>query len=300
MAGIRTRAVRDGDEWVINGSKMWITSGTQADWLCLLCRTSDEGGYRGMSQIVVPTDRDGFSVSRKLDKLGMRASDTAELVFDDLRIPCDHTIGQVGQGFQQQMAQFQNERMIASYQMVGAVELALERTVGYLKERQAFGAPLLANQTLQYELADIAAELDLIRHHNWAAVSAANDGVDITRHATGGQAEVRPARPPHGRRRGAVPRRHGIRRGELAGPVLPGFPPVVDRRRRRRGHAAHAGSDERHRRRLISHRIADRIAHRTCGRDVRRCSGRVPGTTTSPGSSGNRAERATGVADPHT
>ena len=121
---------------------MWITSGTQADWLCLLCRTSDEGGYRGMSQVIVPTDVAGFSVSRKLDKLGMRSSDTAELVFDDVRVPVDHTIGEVGQGFQQQMAQFQNERMIAAYQMVGAVELALERTVTYLKERQAFGAPL--------------------------------------------------------------------------------------------------------------------------------------------------------------
>ncbi|MFI5043400.1 MAG: acyl-CoA dehydrogenase family protein [Acidimicrobiales bacterium] len=184
VAGIRTRAVRDGDEWVINGSKMWITSGTQADWLCLLCRTSDDGGYRGMSQVIVPTDVAGFSVSRKLDKLGMRSSDTAELVFDDVRIPVDHTIGEIGQGFQQQMAQFQNERMIAAYQMVGAVELALERTITYLKERQAFGAPLMANQSLQYELADIAAELDLIRHHNWAAVAAAADGHDITRHAT--------------------------------------------------------------------------------------------------------------------
>jgi citronellyl-CoA dehydrogenase len=184
VAGIRTRAVRDGDEWVINGSKMWITSGTQSDWLCLLCRTSDEGGYRGMSQIVVPTDSPGFAVSRKLDKLGMRASDTAELAFTDLRVPVANTIGEPGRGFQQQMAQFQNERMIAAYQMVGATELALERTVRYLRERQAFGAPLLANQALQYELADIAAELDLIRHHNWAAVAALQDGEDITRQAT--------------------------------------------------------------------------------------------------------------------
>ena len=120
---VRTRAVRDGDEWVINGTKMWITNGTQADWLCLLCRTSDEGGYRGMSQVVVPTDVPGFSVSRKLDKLGMRASDTAELVFEDLRVPVSNTIGEIGRGFQQQMAQFQNERMIAAYQMVGATEL---------------------------------------------------------------------------------------------------------------------------------------------------------------------------------
>ncbi|MFM7068935.1 MAG: acyl-CoA dehydrogenase family protein, partial [Actinomycetes bacterium] len=114
VAGLRTRAVRDGDEWIINGSKMWITNGTQADWLCLLCRTSDEGGYRGMSQIIVPTSTPGFSVSRKLDKLGMRASDTAELVFEDVRVPVSYTIGEVGRGFQQQMVQFQNERMIAA------------------------------------------------------------------------------------------------------------------------------------------------------------------------------------------
>src|SRR6516164_5472187 len=79
VAAIRTRAVRDGDQWVINGSKLYITNGTQADWICLLARTGDEGGYRGMTQIVVPTDTPGFSVSRKLDKLGNRASDTAEL-----------------------------------------------------------------------------------------------------------------------------------------------------------------------------------------------------------------------------
>ncbi len=192
VAGIRTRARRDGDEWVISGSKMWITNGTQADWICLLCRTSDEGGYRGMSQIIVPTDAEGFSVSRTLDKLGMRASDTAELSFDEVRVPVENTIGEIGRGFQQQMAQFQNERMIAAYQMIGAVENAMARTIEYLREREAFGAPLLANQSIQYELADIASELDVMRHHNWAAVDAYMDGQDITRHAT--VAKLRAAR----------------------------------------------------------------------------------------------------------
>ena len=184
LAGLATSAVADGDEWVINGSKLWITNGLQADWVCLLCRTSDEGGYKGMSQIVVPTNSEGFSVSRKLDKLGMRASDTAELAFNDMRVPVENTIGEIGRGFQQQMNQFQNERMIAAYQMVGAVELALERTSQYLKDRKAFGAPLLANQAIQYELADISAQLEVLRHHNWAAVAAFNAGQDITRHAT--------------------------------------------------------------------------------------------------------------------
>ncbi len=192
VAGIRTRAVRDGDEWIINGTKLWITNGTQADWLCLLCRTSDEGGYHGMSQVIVPTSAPGFSVSRKLDKLGMRASDTAELSFDDVRVPVSNTIGEVGRGFQQQMNQFQNERMIAAYQMIGAVETALQRTIAYLKERVAFGEPLLANQAIQFELADIAGELDMQRHHNWAAVDALAAGEDITRHAT--VAKLRSAR----------------------------------------------------------------------------------------------------------
>ena len=133
VSGIRTRAVKDGDEWVINGSKIYITNSLQADWLCLLARTSDEPGYGGMSQIVVPTDAPGFSVSKKLDKLGMRASDTGLLSFDDCRVPVENTIGVEGRGFQQQMAQFVIERMWANYSTIGGVDLALERTKDYLK-----------------------------------------------------------------------------------------------------------------------------------------------------------------------
>ena len=125
VAGIRTRAERDGDHWVINGSKLYITNGTQADWLCLLARTSGEGGYRGMSQIVFPTGTPGFSVSRRLRKLGNKSSDTAELSFTDARVPVSNTIGEAGRGFQQQMTQFQNERMIAAYMAVGGMERAL-------------------------------------------------------------------------------------------------------------------------------------------------------------------------------
>lgn len=128
VANLRTRAVRDGDDWVINGSKLYITNGTQADWICLLARTSDEPGARGFSQIVVPTDLPGFTVSRKLDKLGMRCSDTAELAFTDLRVPITNTIGEIGRGFQQQMTQFQNERMSAAYDRVGGLQQALDRT----------------------------------------------------------------------------------------------------------------------------------------------------------------------------
>lgn len=186
VAGIRTRAERDGDEWVINGAKLYITNGTQADWLCLLARTSepDDAGYRGMSQIVFPTATPGFSVSRKLDKLGNRSSDTAELSFVDARVPVANTIGEVGRGFQQQMTQFQNERLIAAYIAVGAMERAIERTVEYLKERAAFGRPLLANQYLQYRLAELTAEVDLLRQYNRTAAEAYVAGQDTSRFAT--------------------------------------------------------------------------------------------------------------------
>ena len=184
VAGIRTRAVRDGDDWVITGRKMWITNGTQADWLCLLARTSDEGGYQGMSLIVVPTDSPGFSVGRKIDKLGNRSSDTAELVFDGVRVPVSNTIGEIGRGFQQQMAQFTDERLIGAYMATSSMRQALDRTKKYLQEREAFGKPLLANQYLQYRLAELYAEVDLLETYCRSAGFAAADGEDVTRQAT--------------------------------------------------------------------------------------------------------------------
>ncbi len=184
VAGLRTRAVRDGDEWVLNGTKLYITNGTQADWLCLLARTSEEGGHRGMSQIVVPTDRPGVTVSRKLDKLGNRCSDTAELAFVDVRVPVANTIGEIGRGFQQQMAQFQNERMIACYIAWGQMHRALDRTAEHLKHRRAFGEPLIANQHLQYELASLAAEVEALRQVNHGCADSYLAGEDTTRLAT--------------------------------------------------------------------------------------------------------------------
>ena len=187
VAGIRTRAVRDGDEWVINGSKLYITNGTQADWLCLLARTSEETGYRGMSLIVVPTSVDGVVVSRKLEKLGMWSSDTAELSFSDVRVPVSHTIGEIGRGFQQQMVQFQAERLITVYKQVGAIEQALARTRAYLLERHAFGKPLMANQHLQFALAELSARHDMLKHYARASADAVARGEDATRFATIGK-----------------------------------------------------------------------------------------------------------------
>ena len=184
VAAIRTRAVRDGDEWVINGSKMYITNAVQADWLCLLARTTDEPGYAGMSQIIVPTDAPGFEVSQKLEKLGMHASDTGLLTFTDCRVPVTNTIGQEGAGFQQQMAQFVVERMWANYSQVTGMERALRRTAEYLRERVVFGKPLLKNHYIQYKLAELAAEVDLLKHYNYACAEASMAGQDPTRFAT--------------------------------------------------------------------------------------------------------------------
>jgi citronellyl-CoA dehydrogenase len=184
VAGIRTRAVRDGDDWVINGRKMWITNGTQADWLCLLARTSDEGGYAGMSMIVVPTSTPGFSVGRKITKMGNRSSDTAELVLDDVRVPVSNTIGEIGRGFQQQMMQFQDERMIGAYMAVSGARRAIDRTIDYLRVREAFGKPLLANQHLQYRLAELVADTDVMIEYCHSAADRIVAGEDVTRMAT--------------------------------------------------------------------------------------------------------------------
>jgi citronellyl-CoA dehydrogenase len=184
VAAIQTRAVRDGDDWVINGSKLYITNGVQADWLCVLVRTSEEGGYRGMSQVIVPASTPGFAVSRALQKLGNHSSDTAELSFSDARVPVANTIGAIGRGFQQQMQQFQNERLIASYIAVGQCTYAIERTLGYVRQRRAFGKPLVEHQWIQFQLAELSSELDLLRHYNYAAAEAYVAGGDATRFAS--------------------------------------------------------------------------------------------------------------------
>lgn len=184
VAQLRTRARRDGDDWVITGRKMFITNGAQADWICLLARTSDEGGHRGMSQIIVPTDSPGFAVSRTLDKLGNHASDTAELVLDEVRVPVANTIGEIGRGFQQQMRQFVIERMCAAYGTVGQCDKALELTRRFAAERSVFGAPLATKQYVAFRLAELQAQVELLRSHNLVTCEARMAGEDITRAAT--------------------------------------------------------------------------------------------------------------------
>ncbi|OBJ68022.1 acyl-CoA dehydrogenase family protein [Mycobacterium sp. 1274756.6] len=184
VAALKTRARRDGNDWIINGAKIYITNALQADWLCVLARTSDEGGFKGMSQIIVPTSTPGFSVAKKLHKLGMRASDTGLLSFDDVRVPVSNTIGTIGRGFQQQMEQFVMERMWGCYSVPSGIEIALGRTRDYAKQRKVFGQPLSAQQYLAYTYAELAAETDLLKVYNRAIAQAFMDGENVTRMAT--------------------------------------------------------------------------------------------------------------------
>jgi citronellyl-CoA dehydrogenase len=163
VAGITTRAEQDGDDYVINGSKMYITNGTQADWVCVLARTSAGTGYRGMSLILVPTNTPGFSVSRKLDKLGNRSSDTAALSFEDVRVPMSNLIGGEGMGFYLQMEQFQMERLVGSLSAVSGMEWAVRETMRYCHERQTFGQPLIHNQWIQFKLVELLTEIEALR-----------------------------------------------------------------------------------------------------------------------------------------
>jgi citronellyl-CoA dehydrogenase len=183
VAAIKTTARRDGDDWVISGAKMYITNAAQADWMCMLVRTSGEGGYSGMSQIIVPTETPGLAV-RKLDKLGMRASDTGVVTLDDVRVPVANTIGEIGRGFQQQMSQFVIERMFGAYGIPTAAKVALDRTKDYALQRHIFGKPLAANQYLAYQFAEFVARADLLSVYNHQIAVAHMAGENVTRRAT--------------------------------------------------------------------------------------------------------------------
>lgn len=180
VASIRTRAESDGDMYVINGTKMWITNSTQADFLVLLARTNPGTGYKGMSLIVIPTDTPGFSVSRKLEKLGNHSSDTGILNFDNVRVPKSFRIGEEGMGFILQMQQFQKERLIGAVTGLAGAAKAIEITVKYCKERHAFGKPLIANQWIHFKLGELLTEIELLRQLTYHCTRMMLAGMDAT------------------------------------------------------------------------------------------------------------------------
>jgi citronellyl-CoA dehydrogenase len=184
VAAIHTRAVAEDDDWIITGRKLYITNGTQADWACLLARTSESHGAKGMSLIVVPTNAPGFSVSRKLRKLGNHSSDTAELVLDGVRVPRANTIGQEGMGFILQMQQFQRERLVGAILAYSACEKMVRMTIDYTRQRHAFGQPLIHNQVIHFRLAELLTEIELLRQFCYHCVRQYTAGADITRDAS--------------------------------------------------------------------------------------------------------------------
>ncbi|HSH42629.1 MAG TPA: acyl-CoA dehydrogenase family protein [Arenicellales bacterium] len=172
VAGLRTTARRDGDDWVINGSKMFITNGVHADLYFVAARTDpDAKGARGITIFVVEKGAPGFSVGRALDKMGWRSSDTAELHFADCRVPQANVLGEVDGGFYAIMRNFQNERIVLGAQAMGEAQRAIELTLDYVRQRKAFGATLWDKQAVQQRLAKRAAEVEagrqLVYHAAW-------------------------------------------------------------------------------------------------------------------------------------
>lgn len=168
VMGIQTRAVRDGDEWVINGSKTFITNGTRADFITLVARTSDDPGPAGISLFLVETDRLGFSVGKKLDKVGMRSSDTAELIFDNVRVPHENLLGEEGNGFYQIMWQLQGERMIGAAGAIGGAEKIYDLAVKYAQSREVFNRPISNFQVIKHMLVEMKTDIEVCRELTYA------------------------------------------------------------------------------------------------------------------------------------
>src|SRR5215208_2501259 len=163
VSAIRTRAVRDGDEWVINGSKTYITNGHRADFIVLVAKTDLEAGHDGISLFLVDMDLPGVVREQRLQKLGMHASDTALLSFQDVRVPAEALLGQEGKGFYNIMWELQGERMIGAAGCVAAAQKAFDRTLRYASERQAFGRPIGRFQVIRHKLAEMATDIEAAR-----------------------------------------------------------------------------------------------------------------------------------------
>ncbi|RDZ64850.1 acyl-CoA dehydrogenase [Haloferax sp. Atlit-12N] len=183
VTSVRTRAEKDGDEWVINGTKMWITNGSVGDYFVVMCRTDPDADdrYAGFSQIIVEADRDGFSADKITGKMGIRASDTAELVFDDVRVPEENLVGTEGMGFLQLMQFFDETRTAVAAQAVGIAKGACERALDYAKEREQFGRSIGDFQAIQHKLAEMHTATEAARQLTYkSAWSVDNDEDQLT------------------------------------------------------------------------------------------------------------------------
>jgi citronellyl-CoA dehydrogenase len=180
VASIKTSARKDGGDYVINGGKMWTTSGTQADWMCLLANTSAGPVHKNKSLFCLPMKTKGVQVARTLDKLGMRCSDTAQIIFEDVRVPERYRIGREGEGFTYQMQQFQEERLYSAAAGLITKERMIDETIAYTRQRQAFGQSILDNQSVHFRLAELKTEVELLRALTYRAAELMLKGENVT------------------------------------------------------------------------------------------------------------------------
>ncbi len=180
VANIRTRAVRDGDSYVVNGSKTMITSGSRADQVTVAVRTGVPG-HRGVSLLVVETDTPGFSVSRKLRKMGWWASDTGELILEDVRVPVENLLGEEGAGFYGIMHNFQKERLYLALMANATAQLALDLSIKYAKEREAFGRPIVGFQVTRHKLVDMATLVEVSREFTYRVAAKIQAGENMVK-----------------------------------------------------------------------------------------------------------------------
>jgi len=183
VAALKTTARKDGDDYIINGSKMWITNGMQADWCCLLANTSEGPVHKNKSLIMVRMDSPGVT-RQKIEKIGMHSSDTAQLFFDDVRVPRRNLIGQEGMGFMFQMLQFQEERLYGAAGSLRSLDRLIDQTIEYTRQRHTFGKPILHNQSVHFRLAELRTEVEALRALTYRAVESYISGKDVTKLAS--------------------------------------------------------------------------------------------------------------------
>jgi len=179
VAAIKTTAVKDGDDYIINGTKMWITNSPTADFFCVLANTSDGKPHFNKSLIVVPRTAAGITVDKPLNKLGMRSSQTAQVFFDNVRVPQRYLIGQEGMGFMMQMMQFQEERLWGATSGLMGFDNLIDQTIEYAKEREVFGMRLIDNQSVHFRMAELKTEVELLRSLIYRACHAYINGQDV-------------------------------------------------------------------------------------------------------------------------
>ncbi|HUJ58879.1 MAG TPA: acyl-CoA dehydrogenase family protein [Kofleriaceae bacterium] len=180
VAAIKTTARKDGADYVIDGSKMWITNAAQADWLCLLVNTGAGPVHANKTLVIVPTKLPGVTIGPKIDKLGMRASDTCPIYLEGVRVPQRHRIGEEGMGFMMQMVQFQEERLCGAIGTLRGMEHVIDSTIAYCKERHSFGQPLIDNQVIHFRMAELRTEVEALRALIYCAVEDYVGGADVT------------------------------------------------------------------------------------------------------------------------